>query len=176
MGLRVHGCIDASFRKLICLKVGLSNKNRDVIAHYYSNIISELEGAPHIIKTDDGTEHALIESIHIYLRSINEEEEIENAFSNTISPQNQRIEAYWSVLQRDRFGSRKRFLQDLSDNDMLDTSDPVILDCVRFSFIDLLRHDLNRTKEDWDSHIASKSRNWGPSRKPTCMYNLPARY
>ena len=109
----MHGSIDAFFRKLICLKVGLSNKNRDVIAHYYSNTISELEGAPHIIKTDDGTEHALIESIHIYLRSMNEEEGIENAFSNTISPQNKRIETCWSVLQRDRFGLSKRFLQDL---------------------------------------------------------------
>ena len=29
-----------------------------------------------IIKADDGTEHALIESIHIHLRSINEEERI----------------------------------------------------------------------------------------------------
>ena len=149
----MHGSIDAFFRKLICLKVGLSNKNRDVIAHYYSNTISELEGAPHIIKTDDGTEHALIESIHIYLRSINEEEGIENAFRNTISPQNLRIEAYWSVLQRDRLVWRKVILQDLSDNDMLDTSDPVILACVRFSFIDLVRHDLNGCKEEWDSHI-----------------------
>ena len=39
-----------------------------------------------IIKADDGTEHPLIETIHIYLRSINEEERIENAFSNAISP------------------------------------------------------------------------------------------
>ena len=129
-----------------------------------------------IIKADDGTEHPLIEPIHIYLRSINEEERIENAFSNVTSPQNQRIEAYWSVLQRDRLGWWKRFLQDLSDNDMLDTSDPVILDCVRFSFIDLVRHDLNRTKEECDSHIVSKSRNWGPSGRPTCMYNLPHLY
>ena len=52
------------------------------------------ENALHIIKTDDGTEHALIEPFHIYLLSINEEEEIENAFSNATSPQNQRIEAY----------------------------------------------------------------------------------
>ena len=59
---------------------------------------------------------------------------------------------------------------------MLDTSDPVILDCVRFSFIDLIRHDLNRTKEEWDSHIISRSRNWGPSGRPTCMYNLPHLY
>ena len=176
LGFSVHDCLDGFSRKLIWLRAGWSNRNPDVIAHYYSDAISELGGAPNIMKGDDGTEHALIESIHIYLRSINEEEEIENAFSNTISPQNQRIEAYWSVLQRDRLVWRKVFLQDLSDNDMLDTSDPVILDCVRFSFIDLLRHDLNRIKEDWDSHIASKSRNWGPSRKPTCMYNLPARY
>ena len=129
-----------------------------------------------VIKTDGGTEHALIEPIHIYLLSINEEEGIENAFSNATSPQNQRIEAYWSVLQWDRLGWWKRFLQDLSDNDMLDTSDPVILDCVRFSFIDLVRHDLNRTKEECDSHIVSKSRNWGPSGRPTCMYNLPHLY
>ena len=104
--------------------------------------------------------------------SINEEEGIGNAFSITASPQNQRIEAYWSILQRDRLGWWKRFLQDLSDNDMLDTSDPVILDSVRFSFIDLIRHDLNRTKKEWESYIISRSRNWGLSGRPTCMYNL----
>ena len=138
----LHGCIDGFSRKLIWLKVGLSNKNPDAIAHYYLDAISELGGVPHIIKADDGTEHALIEPIHIYLRSINEEEGIENAFSITTSPQNQRIEAYWSILQRDRLGWWKRFLKALSGNEMLDTSDPVILDCVRFSFIDLIRHEL----------------------------------
>ena len=70
----------------------------------------------------------------------------------------------------------KVFLQDLSDNDTLDTSDRVILDFVRFSFIDLIHHGLNRTKEEWDSHIISKSRNWGPSGRPTYMYNLPHLY
>ena len=51
-----------------------------LLAHYYLDAISELGGVPHIIKADDGTEHALIEPIHIYLRSINEEEGIENPF------------------------------------------------------------------------------------------------
>ena len=135
-----------------------------------------MEGVPHIIKANDGIEHALIEPVHIYLRSINKEEGIENAFSIVTSPQNQRIEAYWSIVQRDRLGWWKRFLQDLSDNDMLDTSDLVILDCVRFSFTDLIRHDLNRTKNEWDSHIISRGRNWGQSGKPTCMYNLSHLY
>ena len=93
LGFSVHDCIVGFSRKLIWLKVGSSNKNPDVIAHYYSDAISELGGAPRIIKADDATGHALIERIHIYLRSINEEERIENAFSNVTSPQNQRIEA-----------------------------------------------------------------------------------
>ena len=84
-----------------------------LLAHYYLDAISELGGVPHIIKADDGTEHALIEPIHIYLRSINEEEGIENAFSITTSPQNQRIEAYWSILQRDRLGWWKKFFTGL---------------------------------------------------------------
>ena len=175
-GFSVHGCIDGFSRNLIWLKVGSSNEIPDVIAHYYVNVISELGSVPHIIKADDRTRHALIEPIHIYLRSINEEEGIQNTFSITPLPQNQRIEAYWSILQRDRLGWWKRFLLDLSDNDMLDTSDPVILDCVRYSFIDLIRYDLNLTKEELDSHIISKSRNWGPSGRPTCMYNLPHLY
>ena len=60
--------------------------------------------------------------------------------------------------------------------DMIDVSDLVILDCVPFSFIDLIRYDLNLTKEEWDNHIISKSRNWGPSGRPTCTYKLPHLY
>ena len=100
----MHGCIDGLSIKQIWLKVGLSNKNPDVIGNYYLDAIFELGGVPHIIKADDRTEHALIELIHIYLRSIDKEEGIGNTFSITTSPQNQRIEAYWSILQRHRLG------------------------------------------------------------------------
>ena len=103
-GFSVHSCKDGFSRKLIWLKVGSSNKSSDVIAYYYLDAISELGCVPHIIKADDGTERALIKPIHIFLRSINEKEGIENAFSITTSPQNQRIEAYWFILQWDRLG------------------------------------------------------------------------
>ena len=65
-GFSVHDYIDGFSRKLIWLKVGSSNKNPDVIAHCYLDVISELGGVPGIIKADDGTENALIEPIHIY--------------------------------------------------------------------------------------------------------------
>ena len=112
-GFSVHGCIDAFSWRLICLKVGSSNKNSDVKAHYHLDAISKLGGVPYIIKANDGTGLALIEAIHIYLRSSNEEG-IENAFSFKTSPQKQGIEAYWLILKWDRLGLRKIFLLDLS--------------------------------------------------------------
>ena len=93
-GFSVHGCIDGFSRNLIWLKVGSSNEIPDVIVHYYVNAICDLGGVPHIIKADDRTRHALIEPIHIYLRSINEEEGIQNTFSITPLPQNQRIKTH----------------------------------------------------------------------------------
>ena len=53
---------------------------------------------------------------------------------------------------------------------MLDTFDPVILDCVHFLFFNLVLHDSNRTKEEPEGRIISQSRNWGPSGRTPCMY------
>ena len=101
----------------------------EVVAAYYLNAISEMGGIPLIIKADDGTEHSLIEPMHVYLRSLSDDANAVNSFSITTSPQNQRIEAYWAILQRDRLGWWRHFLRDLSDLNMLNTADPAILDC-----------------------------------------------
>ena len=59
-------------------------------------LLKSLEGIPLQIKTDKGTEHSLIEPIHLHLSALNGKLEI-NRFSIIILPQNQRIESYWSV-------------------------------------------------------------------------------
>ena len=72
----------------------------EVVAKYYLDTVKDLGGVPVKVKADDGTEHALIEPIHIFLRSLNgDDEESFESFSLITSPQNQRIEAYWSILQ-----------------------------------------------------------------------------
>ena len=112
----------------------------------------------------------MIEPIHIALRMINDNEDNAlNSFSIITSPQNQRIEAYWSILQRDRIGWWKRFFEDLTDMDMY-TSDPVITECIRFCFMNLIREDLNSVKSDWNSNIISSSRNRGHRGRPDSMY------
>lgn len=172
-GFSIHGCIDGFSRKLIWLEVGPTNKEPDVIARYYLNAVS-LYGCPWILKADNGTEHSTIEPLHIALRSLDTDEDTAlSSFSYTTSPQNQRIEAYWSILKKDKIGWWKHFFEDLTDLDMF-TNSPILKDCIRFCFLPLIRSDLNSIKNDWNVHlIAASNNNTGPRGRPNTMFNLP---
>ena len=176
-GFSIHGCIDGFSRKIIWLEVGTTNKMPEVVAKYYLDAVSNIQGIPQKIKADDGTEHSLIQPIHLYLGSVANPNVDFNSFSIVTSPRNQRIEAYWSFLQRDKIGWWKRFFRDLFDNDMLSTDDPVAMDCIRYCFMYLIREDLISIASDWNAHIISKSRtNSGPRGRPNCMFHLPHLY
>uniref|UniRef100_A0A7M5TXY9 Integrase core domain-containing protein n=1 Tax=Clytia hemisphaerica TaxID=252671 RepID=A0A7M5TXY9_9CNID len=171
-GFSIHGCIDGYSRKIIWLEVGRTNKVPEVIGKYYLDAVSSY-GCPRYLKVDDGTEHALIEPFHISIRNLDTDEETAlNSFSIITSPQNQRIEAYWSILKRDKIGWWKRFFEDLTDLDLY-AHDPVIVECIRFCFMALIRKDLESIKNDWNVHIISKSKNRGPRGRPDTMYYLP---
>lgn len=174
-GFCIHGCIDGFSRRIIWLEINCSNKLPEAIASFYLDACKELRGIPVKIKADDGTEHSLIEPIHVYLSSLSRNI-VEDSFSITTSPQNQRIESYWATLQKDKIGWWRRFFQDMTDNDLLDTSDPVLLDCLRYCFMGIIRKELESIKCDWNNHIISKSRNGGPSGRPNCMFFLPHLY
>ena len=169
-GFSIHGCIDGFSRYLIWIEVTSSNKKPELIAKFYLDAVKSLEGIPLQIKADNGTEHFLIEPMHLHLSTLNGNLEI-NHFSIITSPQNQRIESYWSVLQRDRLGWWRRFFQDLVDLELLNTKDPVVLDCIYYCFMGIIRQELNSVKEDWNSHIISS-----PTGRPSCMYYLPHLY
>ena len=172
-GFSIHGCIDGFSRRIIWLDVSSSNKKPELIATYYLNAVKQLGGVPKKLKADDGTEHSLIEPIHIALRDIRNDEDVISSFSIVTSPLNQRIEAYWSKLKQDRMGWWKRLFQDMLDLDMFDPSDPVVLDCARFCFMTLIRKELIGIANEWNQHIISKSLNGGPSGRPDTMYFLP---
>lgn len=172
-GFSIHGCLDGFSRKVMWLEVGPTNKMPEIVAKYYLDTVKKIGGIPMQIKADDGTEHALIEPIHILLRNLDaDDEEAMESFSIITSPQNQRIEAYWSILQRDRIGWWRRFLRDISDMDLFSNDDPVLVDCIRFCFMELIRNDLNSIRTQWNSHIISKSRNAGPRGRPDSMFYL----
>ena len=111
----------------------------------------------------------------IYTSALNWNLEI-NHFSIITSPQNQRIESYWSILQRDRLGWGRRFFQDLVDLELLNTDDTLVLDCIHYCFLGIIREELNFVKEDWNSQIISRSHKRCPTGRPTYMYHLPQLY
>ena len=127
-GSSVHECIDGYSRRIIWLEVSASNKCPDLIAYYYLSSAKNVNGIPKIIKADNGTEHSVIERIHLFLRDLLNEGNVLNSFSIVSSPMNQRKEAYCSNFRKDRLGWWNIFF---------DPSDPVQVDCLRFCLIEL---------------------------------------
>ena len=147
----------------------------EVIAKYYLDAVKR-NGLPVNVKADDGTEHSLVQPIHLLLRNIVGSDPDFESFSIVTSPANQRIEAFWSILLRDKIGWWKRFFQDMVDLDLFSNDDPVLLEAIRFCFMRLLRKESKEIASDWNVHIISSSRYQGPRGRPDTMYFLPHLY
>ena len=64
-----------------------SNKVPEIISQYYLKAVKRLKGVPKKIKADDGNEHSLIEPMHMYLLSLNDDTcDALNSFSIVSSP------------------------------------------------------------------------------------------
>ena len=123
------------------------------------------------------TEHSLTELIHTYLCSLNDDTgDALNSFSILSSPVNQCVESYWSKFVVDRPGRGKSFFQDMVDLKIFDTSEPDLLDCIRFCFMSILQKELADIANQWNYHLLSPNRNNTPSGRPDVMYFLPHLY
>ena len=68
-GFSIHGGIDGFLRHALWLEVSTSNKMPEIIAKYYIDAVKR-NGLPVNVKADDGTEHSLVQPIHLLLRNI----------------------------------------------------------------------------------------------------------
>ena len=69
-GISIHGCTDGYSRRIIWLEVVATNKIPELIVKYYLNAVKQRKGKPKRIKTDDGTEHSVIEPLHVYFSKV----------------------------------------------------------------------------------------------------------
>ena len=69
-GISIHGCVDGYSSRIIWLEVAAANKMPELIAKYYLDAVKQMKGKPKIIKADDGTEHSVIESLHVYFSEV----------------------------------------------------------------------------------------------------------
>ena len=175
-GFSIHGCIYGYSKRVIWLEVSASNKCPNLIAYYYLNAAKNLNGILKIIKADNGTEHPVIEPIHLFLRDLSNEGNVLNSFSIVLSRMNQIVEAYWSNFRKDGLGWWKYFLHDLVDLELFDRSDPFQVDCMRFCFVELLREEVTEAATAWNQHIISHHRNGGATGRPDIMFFLHHTY
>ena len=169
----MHGCIDGFSRGLVWLEVSSSNKKPEIIGKFYLDAVRQLQSIPRKLKADDGTEHAIIQPIHILLQDAVGDNNSVNSFSIVPSAHNQRIEAYWSKLRQDRTCWWQDFFRDMADLELFNPASRVLVDCLKFCFIGALRRELKEMAEEWNEYIISKSSNGGPSGRPDTMYFLP---
>ena len=59
------------------------------------------------------------------------------------------------------------------DLEIFDPSEPALLDCIRFCFINILRKELTDIANEWNPHLLSPKRNNIPSGRPDIMSFLP---
>lgn len=175
-GIAVHGAIDGFSRRVLWLKVGPSNKNPRYIAQFFLEYVQRIQGVPRVVRADRGTENSLIRVIQEVLRS-NDADEMagERSFLYGRSVANQRIEAFWSYLQRLSSRFWINLLKDLRDRGILDTSNNIHIECTRFCFTNLIQRDFSRVAVMWNQHrIRSQPNVECPSGKPDVLYFLPA--
>ena len=68
--LKPHGYIDGYSRRIIWLEIAATNKMPKLIAKYYLDVVKQMKEKPTIIKDNHGTEHSVIEPLHVYFSEV----------------------------------------------------------------------------------------------------------
>ena len=177
-GIAIHGAIDGFSRRILWLKAGPTNKNSRVVASYFINYLIEEGRLPRVVRCDAGTENVLIKDIQITLRSFHSDSmKGENSVSIGRSTANQRIEMIWSFLKRHFTNFWRNIFKDMIDQNVLNNTDIVHLECIRFCFLRLIQQHLDSFRQDWNLHrIRSQRRGEVVSGIPNVLFCQPLLY
>ena len=174
-GFPVHRCIDGFSRRILWLQVAHSNNDPRVISSFHVSCIKEMKGVPRILRGDRGTENVNVAGLQRFFRRDSSDDMVGNkSFLYGRSVSNQRIEAWWSFLRKSETDWWIRFFKDLIDSGHFDNSNPIHLDCMKFSFTGLIQDELTRIARHWNLHKIRLCANTEslPGR-PDVLYFLP---
>ena len=177
-GFAIHGAIDGYSRRVLWIEVGVTNNNPQVIAKYYLETVLQLKTLPCILRCDHGTENVHLRDVQEYLRRNGTDYFAGvNSFMQGKSSSNQRIEAWWGILRKQCVNYWMNLFKDMISFGLLDTSDPVHIHALRFSFLDLIQDDVDRMAMEWNRHLIETKKNAeAPRGKPDIMYFNPQLY
>lgn len=67
-GLTVRACIDGYSRRIMWPQASRSNNDPYQVCSYFCNLVRKLNGVPHVVRADRGTENVNIERVQQLLR------------------------------------------------------------------------------------------------------------
>ena len=112
---------------------------------------------PTILRTDNGTETGLMEDFQKALRYYHPDANSgEKSFLKGKSTHNQRIEAYWRQFRRHMAEFYISFFKTMENEGLLDTSNPIHIDILRYCFRELIKEDIAITRREWNEHRVRK--------------------
>lgn len=149
-----------------------SNKRPEFIAHFYLDYIEEINGVPRLVCSDAGTENCLVRDIQRILRA-NDNDDMSGMASFKVIPstQNIRIERFWGFLKSSHGVFWINLFKDMVDYELLDLTNPIHIECLRYVFMPLIQRDLDKLREEWNAHRVRRNRNGvAISGKPNVLY------
>ena len=81
--IAVYGCIDTCSRKLLWVKVWMTNNDPNVIGRFYLEHLFNTKVMASIIRVDKGTETGVMATMHAYLRQQHEDGGLSNTHERT---------------------------------------------------------------------------------------------
>lgn len=101
-GFCINGCVDGYSRLVVWLNCYITSSDPRVIASYFMESVSSLEGCPHVVRGDLGTENVLVKQLQMFLRRNGDDNRAgELSYLGGPSTANQRIEYFWNFLRRE---------------------------------------------------------------------------
>ncbi|OWF45037.1 hypothetical protein KP79_PYT01623 [Mizuhopecten yessoensis] len=174
-GFCIHAAIDGYSRRVLWLEVSSSNNNSNLIATYYLETLNQIGCAPRLLRSDLGTENAMLSLLQPYFRySARDSMAGMKSFMYGKSTSNQRIEAFWGLLRRQGFDWWINLFKDLRDMNAFDDCDPLHVECLKFCFMNVIQAELDRIAFHWNLHdVRSQKFAEAPHGKPDVLFFIP---
>ena len=122
------------------------NSNPMVVAAIYIRPAQSPELVPDTLRTDHGNETGVMADVHCTLR------QNVDAQRYGTSVANQRIEKLCSHFRRTFTNWVVNFFKQMVDEGLLEQGNHFNMECIWFSFSDLLQFELNSFAERWKTH------------------------
>ncbi|XP_028417449.1 uncharacterized protein LOC114541833 [Dendronephthya gigantea] len=175
--LAIYGCLDTASRKLLWLRIWVTNCDPKIIGKWYLEHLYETRIISAILRVDKGTETGVMATMHSFLRRYHGDMDPQDTVIYGPSTANQ-IERWWKELHQRMekfFKSQLCWLKDQAHYDPHNNTDRMLL---AFIMVPLIQKELDIFREKvWNTHrIRLQKDTVLPDGVPDHIYNFPEQY